>query len=149
MTEILDRIDDVLADSRIQELDLIIDTLFGEPLNANVDFRAEFWFKNVEDRIEQSIAMEIHSGVSDGFLSWYHHPARAIHHICSATKLSMQERATTLIDKKDAIMFVQKADSEIGKYLNHCITSLDGGHDPLRWDVWLYLHMHGEDGLQP
>ena len=147
MTEILDRIDNVLADSRIQELDLIIETLFGEPLNANVDFRGGFWFKNAKDRIEESIAMAIHSGVDDGFTSWYMHPARTIIFICNRTELSMQERAQELelID----LGKLEKYNDEIGEYLIHCISSLYAGEDPLRWDAWLYLNMHEDEGLQP
>ena len=168
MTEILNRIDDVLADSRIQELDLIIETLFGDPIPflEDVSMHAPQVLRRAHEechligddgsdsdesearyRAEIDAAYAIHTKISCGFRTWHQNPIYTIVRICNDEDKSVEDKIDllTLIYSENCVTF----NHEIKDYANHCISLLSLGKDPLRWDAWLYLNMHGEDGLQP
>ena len=138
VTSILGRIDEVLAASRIQELDLIIETLFGEPLTLDDDIT----FVDRTAMGSEWFAYDIKIGC--GFSTWTENPIRIIVEICTTDEFSVDNKLDRI---KGFRQYVN--DGMSIRYIEHCIFMFENERDPLRWDAWLYLDMHGEEGLQP
>jgi hypothetical protein len=154
-SDILDRIKGVLADSRIQELDLIIDTLFGDsPLINGVsrDEPDEILESTQEFFDEQMEAYNIHRRIDCGFRTWHQSPINAIVRICNDEDYGVGEKITRLRAYGKRIVddwgVSSSAVRQASQYITHCIQSLSKNENPLRWDAWLYLDMHGGEGLQ-
>ena len=155
MTSILGRIDEVLAASRIQELDLIIETLFGEPIETgflaepSLDFvRDDFQQdENLED--DENEAHRIQQKMECGFSSWNANPANYIIRVVNSGRTPLQMESCIWRNILSFYFFSPECGMQVLRYADHCISMIVDRKEPLRWDVWLYLDMHGEEGLQP
>ena len=150
MTSILGRIDEVLAASRIQELDLIIETLFGNPPPLAPEFPPSNDDADLfdPDPGEWNSAYLPSKKVGCGFSSWNDSPVCHINDAVQHPTLSLASKISFL--RSFAPHYPRRGlSNQVSRYRDQCCLAIAHGIEPLRWDVWLYLDMHGEEGLQP
>ena len=154
MTSILGRIDEVLAASRVQELDLIIETLFGEPIETGLLAEPSLDFvrddsQQDEDSEDESEAYRMQRKMECGFSSWHASPINYILNVVNSGRTPLQMESFIYRNILSLRSVSPECKRQVRGFADHCISMIAHGMEPLRWDVWLYLDMHGEEGLQP